>query len=136
MIPSPSLAVTLSSHSAGARPVAVTIAMHYEMQCGWPGPGVLTIRFPNAMVLPKQIATAAVVVDEKVSTGVSVAGRTVSVQLPQRPRIMCDVIGPGTVTVSFARGARIGNPKAAGSYALVAAHGSESGTGRLVITRP
>jgi hypothetical protein len=115
--------------------VAVTIAMHYEMQCGWPGPGVLTIRFPNAMVLPKQLALTAVLVDKKLATGVGIAGRTVSVPLPERPRIMCDVIGPGTVTVSFSRAARIGNPKAAGSYTLAAAHQSDSGTGRLVITK-
>jgi hypothetical protein len=134
VIPAPSLAVTLSSHAAGARPVAVTIAMHYEMQCGWPGPGVLTIRFPSAMVLPKQLAAPAVIVDKKAATGVSIAGRTVSIQLPQRPRIMCDVIGPGTVTVSFSRGARIGNPKAAGSYSVLATHQADNGTGRLVIT--
>jgi hypothetical protein len=134
VIPTPSLAVSLSSHAAGARPVAVAVVMHYEMQCNWPGPGVLTIRFPAAMVLPTHVASAAVLVDKKVVDGVRVAGRTVSVPLPQRPRIMCDLIGPGTVTVSFSRAAKLGNPKAAGSYSLLATHGSDSGTGHIVIT--
>jgi hypothetical protein len=134
VIPTPSLAVSLSSHAAGARPVAVSIVMHYEMQCNWPGPGVLTIRFPGSMVLPEQVASSAVLVDKKVVTGVRVSGRTVSVPLPQRPRIMCDLIGPGTVTVSFSRAAKLGNPKAAGSYSVLATHASDSGTGHITIT--
>jgi hypothetical protein len=134
VIPAASLAVTLSSHVAGARPVAVTLQMHYEMQCGWPGPGILTIRFPSAMVVPSRLAGSAVRVDGKPSTGVTATGRTINVQLPQRPQIMCDVIGPGTVTVSFARAAKLGNPKAAGSYTVRATHESDSAAGRLVIT--
>ncbi|MEO9177125.1 MAG: hypothetical protein ABI317_16545 [Gaiellales bacterium] len=134
MIPTPSLAVTLSSHAAGARPVAVAIVMHYEMQCNWPGPGVLAIRFPGSMVLPRRLASSAVLVDKRAASGaVTVAGRTVSVPLPQRPRIMCDLMGPGTLTVSFSRAAKLGNPKAAGSYSVLATHGSDSGTGRVVI---
>jgi hypothetical protein len=134
VIPTPSLAVTLSSHAAGARPVAVTVVMHYEMQCNWPGPGVLTIRFPGAMAVPARVPSAAVLVDKRIVNGVRVTGRTVSVPLPQRPQIMCDLIGPGTVTVSFSRAAKLGNPKAAGSYSLLATHASDSGTGHVVIT--
>ena len=48
---------------------------------------------------------------------------------------MCDAIGPGTLTVSFTRAARLGNPKAAGSYVLRATHGSDRFVGRLAITR-
>ena len=48
---------------------------------------------------------------------------------------MCDVIGPGTVTVVFTRAARIGNPKAPGSYLVRGSHAADSFTGRFAITR-
>ena len=48
---------------------------------------------------------------------------------------MCDSIGPGTLTVVFTRSARVGNPKAAGSYLLRATHAADRFTGRLVIRR-
>jgi hypothetical protein len=128
------LAVSLSSHQPKARPVAVALTLHYEMQCGWPGPGSLTIRFPAAMVVPARIPPSSVLVDHKAASAVTVSGGdTVTVALPTRPRIMCDVIGPGTLTVSFDRAARFGNPNAAGSYVVRASRPSVSASGRVTI---
>jgi hypothetical protein len=134
MIGVQTLAVSLSSHQPKARPVAVALTLHYEMQCGWPGPGSLTIRFPAAMAVPARIAPTSVLVDHKAPSAVTVSsGDTVTVALPPRPQIMCDVIGPGTLTVSFSRAARLGNPKAAGSYLVRATRPSVSASGRIVI---
>jgi hypothetical protein len=136
MIGVQTLAVSISSHQPNARPVAVALTLHYEMQCNWPGPGSLTIRFPAAMAVPARIAPGSVLVDRKVPSAVSVSGGdTVTVSLPPRPQIMCDLIGPGTLTVTFSRAARIGNPKAAGSYLVRATRPSVSASGRIVIAR-
>ena len=135
MIGVQTLAVSLSSHQPNARPVAVALTLHYEMQCGWPGPGVLTIRFPAAMAVPAQIPPSKVLVDGKPAGAVTVSGDAVAVALPPRPQIMCDVIGTGTLTVSFTRAARIGNPKAAGSYLVRASKPSVSAGGRITIAR-
>jgi hypothetical protein len=38
---------------------------------------------------------------------------------------MCDVIGPGTVTMVVTRAANLGNPKNAGKYPLVVLRGNQ-----------
>jgi hypothetical protein len=136
MIPAPTMSVALSSARGGARPIVLTLRVHYEMQCSWPGPGSLQFRFPAGM-LPTRLPAGAVLVNGKAaSTATSSASpRDVAVGLPPRPQIMCDVIGPGTVTVVFTRAARIGNPKAPGSYLLRGSHAADRFTGRLAITR-
>jgi hypothetical protein len=130
------MSVALSSAHAGARPVVVTLQLHYEMQCGWPGPGSLVFRFPAA-ALPARIPAGSVLVNGRHATATtsSATPREVSVALPARPQIMCDLIGPGTVTVVFTRAARVGNPKAAGSYLLRATHAADRFIGTLTITR-
>jgi hypothetical protein len=137
VIPPVSIAVSLSTPHAGAWPVVVGLRLRYEMQCGWPGPGSLVIRFPAGMLLPARLPAGAVLANGKVTTatGPTGASRDVTVGLPKRPQIMCDEIGPGTLTVAFTRAARLGNPKAAGSYVLRVAHGADRFAGRLAITR-
>jgi hypothetical protein len=134
VIPAPTLSVTLSTAHAGARPVVVTLRARYEMQCGWPGPGSLTLRFPAGM-LPGRIVPAAVLVNGRPATAVtsSSSRRELAVALPARPQILCDAIGPGALTVVFTRAARVGNPVAAGSYLLRATHAADRFTGRLAI---
>lgn len=135
MIPAPAISVGLSTAHAGARPVVLTLRLRYEMQCGWPGPGSLAIRFPPGM-LPSRLAAGSVLVNGKGSSIATSSGtpRELALALPKRPQIMCDAIGPGTLTVVFTRAARIGNPKTAGSYLLRATHAADGFTGRLSIT--
>lgn len=134
MIPAPTLSVTLSTPHAGSRPVVATLRAHYEMQCGWPGPGSLAIRFPAGM-LPARVPAASVLVNGARATAVnsSSARRQLAVALPPRPQVMCDSIGPGTLTVVFTRASRLGNPKAAGSYVIRATHAAERFIAGLVI---
>jgi hypothetical protein len=136
-MPALALSVAIAPHAAGARPVLITLETHYEMQCGWPGPGALVVRFPAGMTLPTRLAVRSVIVNGKPVTPAFSGGtqRLVSVALPKRPQIMCDAIGPGTLTVTFTRGARIGLPKAAGSYVIRASHGADRFAGRLSVTR-
>ena len=73
LMATPVLAVAASPHTAGARPVAITIVAHYEMQCGWPGPGRLVVRFPAGMRIPATPATRSVLVDGRAVTPVVLA---------------------------------------------------------------
>jgi hypothetical protein len=139
-MPALALSVAISPHTAGARPVLITLETHYEMQCGWPGPGALLVRFPAGMTLPATLVARSAIVNGKPVTPREVVAlhggaRTVAVALPKRPQIMCDSIGPGTLTVAFTRAARLGNPHAAGSYVLRATHGADRFSGRFAITR-
>lgn len=127
--PSPlatSLFVTLSSRSAGARPVAVALKVHAELQCGRLTTGVLVFRFPAAERLPKAIAASSVTIAGQAPRKVGVAGR--SVTITQRPRtgVMCDVIAPGVVTIALARSANVGNPVHAGLYTVSLLRGTNA----------
>jgi hypothetical protein len=133
LIPADAATVALSSPRAGARPVVVAVQLHYEMQCGWPGPGTVTIRFPAAMVVPDPIRAAGVLVDGKPATRLVSHGHQEVVSLPPRKGILCDVIGPGVLKITFTRAARVGNPKAPGTYALTAQHGAMGFTARFAV---
>jgi hypothetical protein len=134
VIPAPAISVSLSTVKAGARPVLATLRLHYEMQCGWPGPGSLVLGFPAGM-LPARLAARGVLVNGKAATvaRTSSSARELGVALPARPQIICDAIGPGTLTVVFTRAALLGNPRAAGSYVVRASHGADRLTGRFTI---
>jgi hypothetical protein len=118
--PPQTASVSLSSARAGARPVAVTLVLGYDMQCGYPGPGPVLVAFPTAMQVPAQLPASAVLVDGHAAPGVLVSGRRVTVNLAPPPQIMCDVIGPGKLTLAFTRAAGIGNPRRPGTYTVAA----------------
>ena len=133
MIPAHSASVAVSSPRAGARPVVVAVQLRYEMQCGWPGPGTVTIRFPAAMAVPDRILATDVLVDGKPATSVVGHGRQEVVGMPPRHGILCDLMGPGLLRITFTRAARLGNPKAPGSYALHALRGAMGFTAPFVV---
>jgi hypothetical protein len=132
-MPAVDLSVAISPHTAAAPRALITLSASYEMQCGWPGPGPLSVRFPAGMVLPARFAAGSAIVNGRPVTPSRTKG-VVAVPLPKRPQIMCDAIGPGRLTVTFTRGARIGTPKATGSYVVRATHGSETLAGRFSVT--
>jgi hypothetical protein len=129
----PSATVVLSTYRAGARPVAVTVRLRYEMQCGWPGPGPLTIRLPAAMPVPLAIPPAAVLIDGKPAKRVGGSGHGIVLDLPPRSQILCDVIAPGTLTIALTRAATLENPKTPGAYRLHATKGSLAFVATLTI---
>jgi hypothetical protein len=122
--PAQSATVQVSPARAGAHPVALTLKLGYEMQCGYPGPGPVVVQLPAAELVPARIPRAAVLVDGKGAPGVQVAGHAISVALPPRPQVMCDVIGPGKLTIVFTRAAGLGNPSSGGSYTVTATRGT------------
>ncbi len=56
------------------------------------------------------------IVDGHPAVSVALSGHTVTVGLAPAPRVMCDVIGPGRLTLLFSASAGLGNPSRAGSY--------------------
>jgi hypothetical protein len=131
--PPQSAAVTASPRGAGVRPAALTLRLSYEMQCGYPGPGPVVVRFPTAEHVPASIPRPAVLVNGKPTSAVNVAGHVVSVALPPRPQVMCDSIGPGTLTLAFTRGAGLGNPARRGTYTVTAIRQASAFAARLAI---
>jgi hypothetical protein len=126
------MTATASPPVAGARAVRVTLTFHYVMQCDYPGSGPLVVTFPSAMRLPKQFATGAVMVAGK-PVAATLDGHQVTVTIAPHKGLLCDIMGPGSVTLSFARTARITNPPQAGSYRFKASHRGHTFTAKLAI---
>jgi hypothetical protein len=133
----PALSVAMAPHTAGARAVLLTLVARYEMQCGWPGRGAVVVRLPAGMQLPATFAPRSAIVNGKPVTPsiANRAQRAVSLDLLARPQVMCDSIAPGTLTITFTHGAKLGAPRAAGVYTIVAAHGADRFAGKLTVTR-
>lgn len=125
------LAITLSSHAAAARPVAIALRATMSLQCGWPGQA-LDVVFPAAERLSNSIPRSAVLIDGKQPAAVTRSGRTVSLSVT-RPQVLCDAIGPATIHVTFTRAAGLGNPQRAGVYATTLGHGAQRARGNFEI---
>ena len=132
--PTSSASLQVSNARAGARPVALTLKLHYEMQCGQPGRGSLVVSLPAAAKLPTSFAgTAALLNGKKVSLKAG-PGKTLRAALPAPPKLICDVIGPGTLTLVVPRTANIGNPAAPGTYPVTARAGIHAFRTTLTVT--
>jgi hypothetical protein len=116
------MTLTASSHAAGARNVKLTVVLQYEMQCGYPGFTSAQLTLPGTV--RAQIARTAVLVNGKPARAVSVRGHVVSVGMPRKPQILCDVIGPGRLTVVLTARAGVANPAKAGAYRVAVRKGS------------
>lgn len=116
----PAASARLSSTKAGARPVALTVKVRYEMICGYPGQGRAIVELPRAAFVPTRMRASAVLVNGESSPSVDVAGHDVSIALPPRPKgvVSCMIVGPGTLTMTLTRTAGLGNPKAPGTYVV------------------
>jgi hypothetical protein len=134
MLPAQSISVVASSLQVGAHPVALTFTFKYEMQCGDPGTGPVVLQLPAAMSVPSRVAKGSVLLNGTALLSFAVKGAKITVGIPPRSGVMCDVIGPGTLTVVLERSAGIGNPKSAGTYVFdLSARPGTSGTVKLRI---
>jgi hypothetical protein len=115
----PATSVTLSTARAGAKPVALTLKVHYEMVCNQPGLGKALVQLPQASSVPAHIDSADVLVNGKPAPAVTVSGHDISITMPaKRSGVTCMVMGPGTLTLSLTRAAGLGNPAKAGAYTI------------------
>jgi hypothetical protein len=127
-----SMKVSASTHVAGAHHVRLTIALTYEMQCGYPGAGPIVVTFPSAAKLPGQFAAGSVKLSGK-AVAATIKGRKVSVTVPPHDGVLCGTIGPGRATITFTHAAKVGNPAQAGSYRFTAVHTKRTFSAKLVI---
>ena len=116
--------VSLSSPRAGARAVALTLELEYDMQCGYPGPGPVVIELPAAERVPAALARSQVLLDGHPAVSIAISGHRVEIGLASEPRVICDEIGPGRLTILFSRAAGLGNPLRAGTYTVAVARAS------------
>lgn len=131
----PATTATLSSTKAGAKPVALTLKVHYEMVCGQPGLGKAVVSLPAAAAVPRAIDGASVLVNGKPSPSVSVSGHDVSIGMPlKRNGVSCMSIGPGTLTLTLTRAAGLGNPATAGTYMIHVHRNKLTFTAHVAIT--
>jgi hypothetical protein len=126
--------VITSSTAARAIPVALTVSLTFEMQCGNPGRSPLTLTLPPQMTVPVRIAASSVLVDGKPAKSVTTHGSKVTIAIAQPHFLTCDVIGMSTLTVMIGKRAGLGNPKTAGIYAFHVAIGPVKGAPKLRIT--
>jgi hypothetical protein len=118
---------TLSSSKAGAKHVTMTVALRSDLQCGrLMGSRTLALTLPAKAHVAATIPTSAVTVSGRAVSTVSVAGRVVTVTLPLPHGMTCNSITMGTVRIVLTPAAAFANPKAAGTYAVRVAHGSET----------
>lgn len=115
------MTVTASPRTARAHAVRLTLTFRYEMQCGYPGAGRLSVTFPSALKLPQRFAYAAVRLAKK-PVAATVKGRRVTVTVSPPKGVLCNAMGPGLVRLTFTHAAKLANPARAGSYSFKAAH--------------
>jgi hypothetical protein len=124
----------LSNVHAGARPVALVVSLHTELQCGKLRRNALALVFPAAARLPRTMSASEIAVDGKRPRSVKLTGRTLSITIAPPTGVMCNVIAPGTAKILVSRAAQLGNPAAAGTYKLAVRYGTQTLTAQLRIT--
>jgi hypothetical protein len=127
-----SMRVSASPQAAGAHRVRLTIALTYNMQCGYPGEGPIVVTFPRHMKLPKQFAGGSVELSGK-SIAAKIKGRKVTVTVRPHQGVLCGTIGPGLAKLTFTHAAKVGNPARAGSYRFAATHQKLAFTAMLAV---
>jgi hypothetical protein len=83
--------------------------------------------------VPASVPHSSVLVDSVPAAKVSVANGTVTVTAAPRKGVLCDVIGPGVITLEFTTAARLGNP-ASGSYTISVRRGKMLASTRVQIS--
>jgi hypothetical protein len=125
---------SLSSAQAGARPVAIVVSLHTELQCGRLRGSALALTFPAAARLPRTMSASAIAVGGKRPSSVKLEGRTLSIAMAPPTGMTCDSIAPGTARIRVSPSPEVGNPAAAGTYTLAVDYGTETLNAPLKIT--
>jgi hypothetical protein len=107
-------ATAVVSPGVVAHRATLTLRLHFEMTCGRPGAGPVTIQLPAKMQVPHSLAVRI----GTTPTTATVSGDQVTVQLPKPHGVTCLSIAPGTLTLYLVG---VLNPATAGTY-FVHAH--------------
>jgi hypothetical protein len=119
-------ATAVVSPGVAAHRATLTLKLHFQMTCGKPGAGPLTIQLPAGMQAPRSltvhIGTA--------PASAFVSGSQVTVQLPKPHGVTCMSITQGTLTLYLAG---VLNPASAGTYFVHARLRTMAFTAQLAI---
>ena len=101
-----------------------------------PGPGPVVVKFPSPNGLPKAFPSGSVSSSTAPEPAARERATPSASPLPPAPAIMCDVIGPGRLTIAFGRSAGLGNPARAGTYTISATRQAAVFSTRFPIDSP
>jgi hypothetical protein len=137
------IAAAPSSHSAtakatpdraGARPVALTLALRTELQCGHLPGRKIAVRLPAQERVPHTIPNSAIRVGGTPAARVRVSGQSLAIDLAQpRGIAVCNVISTGIAKIVVTRAANLGNPAAPGTYSITIRHAAATFDAPLTI---
>jgi hypothetical protein len=127
-------ATAVAAPAKAAAHAELTLTLHYEMQCGQPGPGTVAISLPATAHVPTTLAPNAVLVDGRAAVKAQLAGHTVRVPLPPQPKLTCMVIGPGTLTITLTRPFGFANPAKSGRYVIDVRNGAKTFSPTLAVS--
>ena len=126
------MAVTVSNHRHGARPVTLILRFNGLVQCGTVAGSPLVLTLPAQARVPGTIPPQAVLVNGLRAGRVAVSGRRLTIT-PKHPPVVCTVLMNGPIVLALTRGARIGNPARAGTYVLTVRRGTTTVRGTMAI---
>jgi hypothetical protein len=132
-LPTRGASVSASTYKAGAKPVALTFKLDYEMPCGNPGQ-TLAVQLPSNMGVPASISPGSVLVNGKTAKSVSRHGSTLSIAIAEKHWLRCNVLGFGSLSVVIGAKAGLANPRTPGVYGFRIAVGTVHGTPKLRIS--
>jgi hypothetical protein len=127
-----SMSVIASPHTPSSHAVRLLVTLRYDMQCNYPGAGSLVVTFPSAMKLPHRFAAGTIKLAGK-PIAATIAARRVAVTVPPPSGTLCSLRGPGSVTLTFTRAAKLVNPARTGSFSFKANHDGHAFTAKLAI---
>jgi hypothetical protein len=136
------IAAAPSSHSAtaqaapdtaGARPVALTLALRTELQCGRLVGRTIAVRLPAQERVPHTIPRSAVRIGGTPAARVHVSGQSLAIVLAQPRGAICNVISTGIAKIVVTRAANLGNPAAPGTYSITIQHAATTFKAPLTI---
>ena len=133
LLASGGLTVGVSSPHAGARGVVLKLEFTTELQCGRPIGPPIVVALPAAEHVPRRISRSSILVSGTAPEAVSVLRHSVLMKI-SRPQVICDVIGPGPVTILFTRAAKLGNPAQRGTYHASVRRGTQTVRGTFTVT--
>ncbi|HZT17135.1 MAG TPA: hypothetical protein VFA19_14445 [Gaiellaceae bacterium] len=132
----PPLTATARPAHAGAARVQLTVKARLDdLQCGRVVRGPLLLGLPAAASVPRRVAPGAVTIGGAETAGVRVTGHVLALQPGPPKGVICDVIGPGEVTVVVRPSAGVRNPRSPGAYRVWLRLGAQTVAGRLAVSR-
>ncbi len=134
LLASGGLTVGDSSPHAGARAVVLKLKFTAELQCGRPIGPPIVVALPATEHVPRRISRSSILVNGAAPAAVSLLRHSVVMKI-SHPQVICDVIGPGPVTILFTRAAKLGNPVKPGMYEVTVHRGTQTVRGTFSVTK-